>query len=53
MSVLDAQLRWMRIYIMFDVLGTDVVAQMSRALDLAYDIVIGNVEDEKRVLMDS
>lgn len=34
-------------YAMFDILGTDTVAKMSRALDLAYDIVMGEVEDEE------
>lgn len=37
-------------YIMFDVFGTDVVAKMSRALDLAYDIVKHEVEDEEESL---
>lgn len=33
-------------YIMFDCLGTDVVAKMSRALNLAYDIVADEVADK-------
>lgn len=33
-------------YAMFDILGTDTVAKMSRALQLAYDIVAGEVEDK-------
>lgn len=34
-------------YVMFDVLGTDVVAKMSRALDLAYEITMHNVDKEE------
>lgn len=34
-------------YVMFDILGTDTVARMSRSLGLAYDIVMGEVEDEE------
>nr|DAH25156.1 MAG TPA: hypothetical protein [Bacteriophage sp.] len=37
-------------YIMFNVLGSDVVAKMSRALDLAYDIVMHYVENEEESL---
>lgn len=37
-------------YIMFDYLGTDVVAKMSRALDLAYDIAANNVVDKDEAL---
>lgn len=33
-------------YVMYEVLGSDVVAEMSRASELAYDIVMGEVEDE-------
>lgn len=31
---------------LFDILGTDTVAKMSRSLELAHDIVMGEVEDE-------
>ena len=34
-------------YSMFDILGTDTVARMSRALELAHDIVMGEVEDDE------
>lgn len=37
-------------YVMIDVLGTDAVAKMSRALDLAYNIVMHDVEDEDESL---
>jgi hypothetical protein len=37
-------------YVMFDVLGTDVVAKMSRALDLAYNITMHDVDDEEESL---
>ena len=37
-------------YIMFDVFGTDIVARMSKASGLAYDIVCGDVEDEEESL---
>lgn len=34
-------------YIMYDVIGSETVAKMSRASELAYDIVTGEVEDEE------
>ena len=34
-------------YEMFDSLGTDMVAKMSRSLILAHDIVVGEVEDKE------
>lgn len=37
-------------YIMVDVLGTDVVIKMSRALDLAYNITMHDVDDVKESL---
>lgn len=37
-------------YVMFDVLGTDFVAKMSRALDLAYNITMHDVDDEEESL---
>ena len=37
-------------YVMFDVIGSDVVAKMSRALDLAYEITMHNVDDVKESL---
>ena len=37
-------------YVMFDILGTDLVSGMSRAIDLAYDIVMGDVEDTEESL---
>lgn len=37
-------------YIMFDVLGSDAVAKMSRALDSAYEITMHNVDDVKESL---
>lgn len=35
-------------YAIFEILGTDTVAKMSRSLVLAYDIVAGEVEDEDK-----
>lgn len=32
-------------YCMYDAVGCDLTAKMSRAMDLAYDIVAGEVED--------
>lgn len=37
-------------YIMYDTIGSEVTAKMSRASVLAYDIVMGDVEDEKESL---
>lgn len=37
-------------YVMIDVLGTDVVAKMSRALDLACEITMHNVDNEEESL---
>lgn len=34
-------------YIMYDVIGSETVAKMSRASELAYDIIMGEVEDEE------
>lgn len=34
-------------YIMYDALGSETVAKMSRANELAYDILTGEVEDEE------
>ena len=34
-------------YIMYDALGSETVAKMSRANELAYDILMGEVEDEE------
>lgn len=36
-------------YIMYAVLGTETVAKMSRASELAYDIVAGEVEEEESI----
>lgn len=38
-------------YVMLDVLGIDVVAKMSRAWDLAYNITMHDVDDEEESLM--
>ena len=37
-------------YIMYDVFGTEILARMSRASGLAYNIVCGVVEDEQESL---
>ena len=34
-------------YIMYDTIGSETVAKMSRASELAYDIVMGEVADEQ------
>ena len=34
-------------YIMYDTVGSEKTSKMSRALELAYDIVLGEVEDEE------
>lgn len=34
-------------YIMYDTTGSETVAKMSRASELAYDIVMGEVADEQ------
>lgn len=37
-------------YIMYDTIGSESTAKMSRASELAYDIVMGEVENEKESL---